>query len=156
MFKYVCLSPIIVLFPKSTWPYLSFWKHFVAVWDHLFKVDPPSLSIWNLPHQSPLTTYSYFNCFCMLQTSNTVSWSLYHMALEQEIQEKLYQEVISVCPGDKVPTSDDIARIPWLKTVVRETLRMYPVVPGNARINVENEIVVGDHIFPKNVSFTFC
>ena len=59
----------------------------------------------------------------MLQTSNTVSWSLYHMALEPEIQEKLYQEVISVCPGDKVPTSDDIARIPWLKTVVRETLR---------------------------------
>lgn len=32
---------------------------------------------------------------------------------------------------------------------------MYPVVPGNARINVENEIVVGDHLFPKNVSFTF-
>ena len=32
------LSPIVVLFPKSTWPYLPFWKHFVAVWDHLFTV----------------------------------------------------------------------------------------------------------------------
>uniref|UniRef100_A0A8C8JFA2 Uncharacterized protein n=1 Tax=Oncorhynchus tshawytscha TaxID=74940 RepID=A0A8C8JFA2_ONCTS len=31
------LSPIIILFPKSTWPYLPFWKQFVAVWDHLFK-----------------------------------------------------------------------------------------------------------------------
>lgn len=32
------LSPIIVLFPKSLWPYLPFWKHFVGVWDHLFTV----------------------------------------------------------------------------------------------------------------------
>lgn len=39
--------------------------------------------------------------------------------------------------------------------LVFSLLRMYPVVPGNARINVENEIVVGDHLFPKNVSFTF-
>lgn len=32
------LSPIIALFPKSTWPYMPFWKKFVAAWDHLFKV----------------------------------------------------------------------------------------------------------------------
>lgn len=32
------LSPIIILFPKSTWPYMPFWKQFVAAWDHLFKV----------------------------------------------------------------------------------------------------------------------
>lgn len=32
------LSPIIVLFPKSVWPYIPFWKHFVVVWDYLFKV----------------------------------------------------------------------------------------------------------------------
>lgn len=35
MFK---LSVVIVLFPKSVWPYLPFWKQFVAAWDHLFKV----------------------------------------------------------------------------------------------------------------------
>eukprot|EP00063_Salmo_salar_P054294 XP_014029129.1 PREDICTED: sterol 26-hydroxylase, mitochondrial-like [Salmo salar] len=176
------LSPIIVLFPKSTWPYLPFWKHFVAVWDHLFKVAEKQVRqkmeeiqervrlgqpvqgeyLTHLLVSEQMSVTEILGSITELllagvdTTSNTISWSLYHMALEPEIQEKLYQEVISVCPGDKVPTSDDIARMPWLKTVVRETLRMYPVVPGNARINVENEIVVGDHLFPKNTLFHLC
>lgn len=32
------LSMIVLLFPKYLWPYTPVWKHFVAVWDHIFKV----------------------------------------------------------------------------------------------------------------------
>lgn len=38
------LSQIVTLFPKSTWPYLPFWKKFVAAWDHLFKVGEENAS----------------------------------------------------------------------------------------------------------------
>lgn len=48
---------------------------------------------------------------------------MYLLAKNPEIQEQLYQEVISTCPGDKVPDSDDIAQMPFLKAVIRETLR---------------------------------
>ncbi|MEQ2213384.1 hypothetical protein XENOCAPTIV_014239, partial [Xenoophorus captivus] len=80
-------------------------------------------------------------------TSNTISWSLYHLAKEPQIQEQLYQEVIRACPGDKTH---------FVSNCVDSSMhslfsRLYPVVPGNARITAENEIVVGDYLFPKKV-----
>ncbi|GAA6225228.1 sterol 26-hydroxylase, mitochondrial-like isoform X1 [Lates japonicus] len=176
------LSQIIVLFPKATWPYMPFWKRFVAAWDHLFKVAEELVQkkieeIQEKVHPDQNVEGAYLTHLLLSDqmtvteilgsmtelllagvdtTSNTISWSLYHLAKEPEIQEQLYQEVISVCPGDKVPTSDDISQMPYLKAIIRETLRLYPVVPGNARVTVENEIVVGDHLFPKQTLFHLC
>lgn len=48
---------------------------------------------------------------------------MYLLAKNPDIQEQLYQEVMSASPGDKVPDSDDIAKMPYLKAVIRETLR---------------------------------
>ncbi|XP_051566709.1 sterol 26-hydroxylase, mitochondrial-like [Myxocyprinus asiaticus] len=176
------LSPIIVLFPKSVWPYMPFWKHFVAVWDHLFEiadklvckkmseieemvkkghpVEGEYLTHLLVSEQMSVTEVLGSVTELLLAgvdtTSNTISWVLYHLAREPEIQQKLQEEVVSVCPGDKVPCSDDITRMPLLKAIVRETLRLYPVVPGNACIVAENEIVVGGHLFPKNTLFHLC
>ncbi|XP_075968343.1 cytochrome P450 [Anarhichas minor] len=176
------LSHVIVLFPKSVWPYLPFWKQFVAAWDHLFKVAEELVQqkmeeIQEKVHLDQNVEGAYLTHLLLGQqmtvteilgsitelllagvdtTSNTVSWSLYNLAKQPEIQEQLYQEVMSVCPGDKVPNSEDIHQMPYLKAIIRETLRLYPVVPGNARVSVENEIVVGDHLFPKNTLFHLC
>ncbi|KAF7644030.1 hypothetical protein LDENG_00229280 [Lucifuga dentata] len=176
------LSSIVVLFPRSTWPYLPFWKQFVAAWDNLFKVAERLVQkkmeeiqrqvevdetaegayLTHLLLSEKMTVTEILGSITELllagvdTTSNTISWSLYHLAKEPEIQERLYQEVIRVCPGDKVPTSDDAAQMPYMKAVLRETLRLYPVVPGNARVTAEKEIMVGDHLFPKNTLFHLC
>ncbi|KAK1797903.1 hypothetical protein P4O66_007953 [Electrophorus voltai] len=176
------LSPIVVLFPKSVWPYMPFWKHFVSVWDHLFKVaddlvrkkmeqidedvkrgepvDGEYLTHLLISKQMSLTEVLGSITELLLAgvdtTSNTISWALYHLAREPEIQERLHKEVVSVCPGEKVPSSEDLSKMPWLKAIIKETLRLYPVVPGNARVTAESEIVVGGYVFPKNTLFHLC
>lgn len=88
-------------------------------------------------------------------TSNTLAWSLYHLAKDPELQNSLYEEVMAVVP-DRAPTTNDIARMPILKSIIKETLRMYPVVPSNARVVPDKEVVVNGICFPKNTLFHLC
>lgn len=52
-----------------------------------------------------------------------MSWTLYHLARDPEVQNHLYREVVSVCPDRRLPTTEDLSRMPYLKAVIKETLR---------------------------------
>ncbi|XP_061697672.1 sterol 26-hydroxylase, mitochondrial isoform X2 [Syngnathoides biaculeatus] len=177
------LSSVVILFPKRHWPYLPFWNKFVAAWDHLFKFseelvqkkleelqtrgvraagDVAGAYLTHLLLSDKMSLTEILGSVTELllagvdTTSNTISWALYHLAKEPSIQDHLYQEVSAACPSSSgMLTAEDITRMPFLKAIVRETLRLYPVVPGNARLTVENEIVVGDHLFPKKLMGRF-
>ncbi|KAM9448019.1 sterol 26-hydroxylase, mitochondrial-like isoform 1-T1 [Salvelinus alpinus] len=89
-------------------------------------------------------------------TSNTMMWAMHLLSRDPNAQDTLYQEVSHCIPGDKIPSAQDVNRMPYLKAVIKEALRMYPVVPMNARIMVENDIIIGGHFFAKKTSFTMC
>ncbi|KAK6185568.1 hypothetical protein SNE40_007773 [Patella caerulea] len=72
--------------------------------------------------------------------ANSMSFLLYSLAKNTDAQDTLRDEVDSVLDG-KTCTYDDLQRMPYLKAVVKETLRLYPPIPINARILQEDTIV---------------
>ncbi|XP_038646033.1 cytochrome P450 [Scyliorhinus canicula] len=182
VFEVFRLSAIIIFFPKATWPFLSQWKRFVAAWDYLFYITEKLVNrkikemneriekgcsvegeyLTYLLTSTKMTPVDIYGSLCELllaavdTTSNTTSWILYNLAREPSIQQELYEEVNSACPGDQIPVAKDFASMPLLKAVAKETLRMYPVVTGNARLIVEKDVVVGGYHFPKNTLFHLC
>jgi cytochrome P450 len=60
-------------------------------------------------------------------TALALSWSLYLMAFDPDVQERAREEVNSVVTGG-IARGEDVARLPFMRHVVDEALRLYP--PG--------------------------
>ncbi|KAM5270994.1 sterol 26-hydroxylase, mitochondrial isoform 1-T2 [Hipposideros larvatus] len=171
--------------PKWTRPVLPFWKRYLDGWNTIFSfgkklIDqklkeietqlqtggPDGVQISGYLHflltsgqLSPNEAMGSLPELLMAgvdTTSNTLTWALYHLSKSPEIQAALHEEVVGVVPAGQVPQHKDFAHMPLLKAVLKETLRLYPVVPINSRVITEKEIEVGGFLFPKNTQFVFC
>ncbi|HLV98323.1 MAG TPA: cytochrome P450 [Ktedonobacterales bacterium] len=58
-------------------------------------------------------------------TANTLSWAFYLLSTHPEQRDKLLDELRGVL-GGRPPTVDDLANLPYLDMVVKETMRLYP------------------------------
>ncbi|KAF7190710.1 Cytochrome P450 52A1 [Pseudocercospora fuligena] len=71
-------------------------------------------------------------------TAVTLSWLFYELSLKPEIVKKLRQEIISYVGLHREPTYDDLKSMRYLQHTLNETLRLYPVVPYNVRVALED------------------
>ncbi|XP_063071962.1 25-hydroxyvitamin D-1 alpha hydroxylase, mitochondrial [Engraulis encrasicolus] len=113
------------------------------------------LSRTNMPMKSVYSNVTELLLAGVDTISGTLSWSLYELARHPDIQESLRAEVKAVMGDRLIPGAADVARMPFLKAVVKEVLRLYPVIPANARV-VHRDIKVGDYLLPKNTLITLC
>ncbi|KAL3065662.1 hypothetical protein OYC64_015757 [Pagothenia borchgrevinki] len=88
-------------------------------------------------------------------TSFTLSWASYLLARHPHIQQQIYTEVTKTLGPGAVATADDVSRLPLIRGLVKETLRLFPVLPGNGRIT-QDDLVVGGYFIPKGTQLALC
>jgi cytochrome P450 len=68
-------------------------------------------------------------------TASTMSWVIYELSKKPEMVKKLRAEIAEMVGGEEVlPTYEHLKNMPYLKAILNETLRLYPVVPFNVRL----------------------
>jgi cytochrome P450 len=94
-------------------------------------------------------------------TSITMSYTLYMLSQQQEIEKKVYEEVVAVlgeAEGSSAGAAGDTARgisyeqiqkLTYCAAVVQETLRLYPPAPLTVR-SLESDLELGGHLIPVN------
>ncbi|XP_033927487.1 25-hydroxyvitamin D-1 alpha hydroxylase, mitochondrial [Melopsittacus undulatus] len=105
--------------------------------------------------------------------SSTLTWSLYELARNPQVQAALYRELTSTSTNNtstgtgnntntstgnntNTSTGTGTGTVPLLRAVVKETLRLYPVIPANARVIPDRDIRVGEFLVPRKTLITLC
>jgi cytochrome P450 len=86
-------------------------------------------------------------------TGNTIAWACYLLTQHPEAQQRLQQEADQVLAGGAAGY-DDLARLPFTRAVVTETLRLYSpvwILPRQAASDVE----LGGHRLPARSRILF-
>ncbi|CAG8775193.1 7157_t:CDS:2 [Cetraspora pellucida] len=114
----------------------------------------------NLPVDEQLTHYELVSQVMTLliagheTTSTTLSWALYFLAKNPDIQDHLRKEILDIFPDrDYHPTFDQIEQLKYSECILKEILRIVPPVPLLIRTNVKDEMFNG-YFIPKETPLT--
>uniref|UniRef100_A0A7E4VT74 Cytochrome P450 n=1 Tax=Panagrellus redivivus TaxID=6233 RepID=A0A7E4VT74_PANRE len=84
--------------------------------------------------------------------SSSMGFCVYLVAHRPDIQERLFDELRGILEdSDDDVTVEDIGRMRYLEQCIRETLRMFPVVPIIGRV-LSEDTQVGDYLLPKGIT----
>lgn len=66
-------------------------------------------------------------------TAGTLAWSIYELSKSPQTASRLRAEILKTMGPDRPPTPEDLKSMPYLRSIIDETLRLYPSVPFNLR-----------------------
>ncbi|PPR04351.1 hypothetical protein CVT24_013203 [Panaeolus cyanescens] len=69
-------------------------------------------------------------------TAATLTYIIYFLAIYPDVLTRLREEIISKVGHSRRPDYDDVRDMKFLRAVINETLRLYPIVPFNVRESV--------------------
>ncbi|KAJ6518172.1 cytochrome P450 [Mycena vitilis] len=72
-------------------------------------------------------------------TSSAMAWALHVLSENPAVQNKLREELLTIPKDD--PTMDELNALPYLESVIRETMRLHPPVIFTQRMAVEDDVL---------------
>lgn len=82
-------------------------------------------------------------------TTSALSFIFYNIAKHQDVQQKIYEEVMAVIDDDGKFSQSQLNDLHYTDLVIKETLRLYPSVPMFGR-KLKDEVTVEGYTFPKD------
>ncbi|SDD15961.1 cytochrome P450 / NADPH-cytochrome P450 reductase [Cupriavidus sp. YR651] len=83
-------------------------------------------------------------------TSGLLTFALYELLRNPGVLAQAYAEVDAVLPGDAPPGYADLARMPVLDRILKETLRLWPTAPAFAVAPFEDVVIGGRYHLRKD------
>ncbi len=80
-------------------------------------------------------------------TALTLAWALYLLGFDEAAQERAREEARDVL-GDRAAGAEDLERLPFLRAVIDETLRLYPPAAFLSRQAREVDELAGHRVLP--------
>jgi cytochrome P450 len=81
-------------------------------------------------------------------TATALAWAAWALAADPGLAARVAGEVDAVL-GPRTPVMADLARLPLLAALVKETLRRYPPVPGVLMRRAVEDVQIGEWLVPK-------
>ena len=85
-------------------------------------------------------------------TSNTLEWAMTELLRNSEKMSKVQIEMDKVLDTQEQLQESDIAKLPYLQAVVKETFRLHAPTPFLVPHKSENDVQLGGYLVPKNAS----
>jgi cytochrome P450 len=74
-------------------------------------------------------------------TAQALSWTIFCLSQNPKVLEKLLQEIAETIPDQDYPTYDQVRAMKYAKGVFFETLRLYPSVPRELKMCVNDDVL---------------
>lgn len=85
-------------------------------------------------------------------TSLGISFAVLMLAMHPKYQEKVYEEMLTVMPDPNMNlTHDDLTKLKFTDLCIRETLRLFPIVPIIGRYSTKPLKLSNGIVVPENV-----
>ncbi|PHU25353.1 Geraniol 8-hydroxylase [Capsicum chinense] len=82
--------------------------------------------------------------------SNTLEWVMAELLKNPHTLEKAQEELAQVVGRGKLVDGADVAKLPYLKCIIKETFRLHPQVPFFIPCKVEEDVDFSGYFIPKD------